>query len=37
MLSKVHAADALACALRTGLLNTLITDEYTAKAVLEYA
>ena len=32
-----HKANAIACALRTGLLNTLITDEYTAKAVLEYA
>ena len=30
-------AQAIACALRTNLLNTLITDEYTAKAVLEYA
>lgn len=29
-------AKAMACAMRTGLLDTLITDEYTAKMVLEY-
>ena len=30
-------AQAIACAMRTQLLNTLITDEHTAKAILAYA
>ena len=29
-------AKAIACAMRTGLVDTLITDEYTAKAILEH-
>ncbi len=29
-------AKAITCALRTQLVNTLITDEYTAKAILQY-
>lgn len=31
-----HKASAIAGALRTGLISTLITDEYTARRVLEY-
>ena len=31
-----HKASAIAGALRTGLIDTLVTDEYTARSVLEY-
>ena len=31
-----HKASAIAGALRTGLIGTLITDEYTARSILEY-